>query len=203
MKRPRTAVLLGFVLASFLLRLAPWALNHFQIMSVDPETTIYPWNFSPFYSICLFGAAFMVQRRSVFLLMLGSWLAGDIAIGLVYGNWKFAFYPNQVFVYFAYALMIAVGFYLRKHRDWGSIFATGLVGACVFFAVSNFGEWALGGGVVYPHNWGGLMKCYAAAIPFFRNSVISMAFFLPVLFSGLAVKSAAPEPAADLAVQAG
>ncbi len=204
MNRPRPSVLFGFVIASFLLRLMPWAMREFGLMSIDPETTVYPWNFSPFFSVCLFGAAFMPQNRQLFGLMLGSWLLGDIAIGAVYGKIGYAFYPGQFFTYLGYATLISIGFVLRKHRSWPAIAGTGLVGAVAFFIISNFGTWAMGNGLFYPLTADGLMTCYAAGIPFFRYSLISMAIFLPVLFSGYAVvKTEAPEPVAELAVQTG
>ena len=36
---------------------------------------------------------------------------------------------------------------------------------------------------MYPHNLGGLMACYAAAVPFFRNDVVSNLLFTTVMFS--------------------
>ena len=49
-----------------------------------------------------------------------------------------------------------------------------LVGACIFFIVTNFGVWVLGG---YSFNFEGLILCYTLAIPFFVNSIISTLIF--------------------------
>jgi hypothetical protein len=35
---------------------------------------------------------------------------------------------------------------------------------------------------MYPKNFGGLMACYVAALPFFRNAVVSDLFFAAVFF---------------------
>ena len=49
----------------------------------------------------------------------------------------------------------------------------------IFFLVSNFGVWA--GGTMYPKNFGGLITCYAAGVPFIHNTIISDALFTTVL----------------------
>lgn len=198
MQRPRPAVLAAFVLVSIALRLVPWVLG-----LSDPQTTVYPWNFSPFYAICLFGAAYMVRRRDVFLLMLGAWLVGDVGIGLVTGNPEFAFYRQQAAVYAGYALLICTGFLLRSNRSWPAVAGTGLLGAVVFYVVSNFGVWALGNGTLYPHTLSGLGECYVAAIPYFRHTLISMAIFLPLLFNRFSLTVSAPETSRSLATQSG
>jgi len=53
----------------------------------------------------------------------------------------------------------------------------------LFFAVTNFGFWALGDW--YPKTLTGLAECYAAAIPFFRNTLGSNLFYSALLFGGL------------------
>lgn len=203
MQRPRPAVLFGFVALCVVMRLAPWTLELLFGFKTDPKTTIYPWNFAPFMAVCLFVAAFLRDRRLAYALMLGSWLVGDLAIGLLKWDAAFAFYPSQVTTYLGYGLVITLGLLLRERRSALAIGGTGLLGAVIFFAVSNFGVWAFGGGVTYPMTPGGLLECYDAAIPFFRNSLISMAVFLPVLFSPIAVTTRAPEPSPTLAAQAG
>jgi hypothetical protein len=50
----------------------------------------------------------------------------------------------------------------------------------IFFLVSNFGVWA--GGTMYPKNFGGLITCYAAGVPFIHNTIISDVLFTTVLF---------------------
>ena len=83
------------------------------------------------------------------------------------------------------------GFLLRRQRTWFRIAATGLGSAVIFFVVSNFGVWAFGDGGRYPHTTAGLVDCYVQAIPFFRNTLLSMALFLPLLFSRIALKTPA------------
>ena len=85
-----------------------------------------------------------------------------------------------------YAAVMVLGSILLRTRTTFLRVATGVVlGPTSFFVVSNFGVWAAGD--MYPRTLGGLMTCYAAAIPFYRNDLIStaivagLAFGVPVL----------------------
>jgi hypothetical protein len=49
-----------------------------------------------------------------------------------------------------------------------------------FFLLSNFAVW--GGSDMYPHTLSGLMTCYAAGIPFYRNDLASTAVFCALAF---------------------
>ncbi|MEO8737451.1 MAG: DUF6580 family putative transport protein [Edaphobacter sp.] len=65
-----------------------------------------------------------------------------------------------------------------------------MASATSFFVLSNFAVWA--GSIMYPHTAAGLTACYAAAIPFYANDVISTAitagalFGLPALVTNIA-----------------
>ncbi len=56
--------------------------------------------------------------------------------------------------------------------------------AVIFYLVTNFSVWA--GDPLYPKTWTGLIACYTAAIPFFRNSLIGDFSFVAALFGGFA-----------------
>jgi hypothetical protein len=49
-----------------------------------------------------------------------------------------------------------------------------------FFLASNFTVWAEWG--MYAKTFSGLGACYIAALPFFRNSVVSETFFSVLIF---------------------
>ena len=187
MLQPRPAVLGGLLALCVAMRLTPWVLFHFGL-SIDPETTIYPWNFSPFLAVSLFGGAHLAHRRWSYAVPLGAFLLGDLVIWALSGRLDWAFYPGQVFVYGSVALTVTLGFMLRKRRSALAIGATGLLSACLFYVITNFGVWAVGDGIRYPHTIAGLIDCYVQAIPFFRNSLMAMALFCPLLFSSLALR---------------
>ena len=181
----RLSVLLAIVALSVAVRLAPYA---FGAHHVDPGSMAYPWNFSPILALSLFGGALYASRRLVYLVPLVTYLLGDVGIWVVTGRADWALYAGQPVVYLAVALVATCGFLMRGKRSWGRLAGSGLLAALGFFVVTNFAVWASGGGVRYPMNLAGLIDCYVQAIPFFRNSLISMAVFLPLLFSPVALR---------------
>ena len=189
--RIRLSVLATLLAAGVAMRLAPYALSLLGL-PIDPETTTYPWNFSPILPVCLFAGAAFADRRLSFLLPFATFLLGDLGIWLLTGRADWAFYSSQPVVYLCIALVVAMGFLARNRRTWPRIAVSGLLAATAFFVVTNFGVWALADGSRYPHTLAGLLDCYVQAIPFFRNTLISMAVFLPLLFSPLTLASRAP-----------
>ena len=189
--QPRGSTLAALVLVALAFRLAPYVLHLFGV-PIDPANTDYPWNFSPVLPLFVFGAACYASRRAAYLAPFAIYLTGDLGIWLLTGRPDWAFYDAQPVLYLSVALVVTCGFLLRRQRTWFRIAATGLGAAIVFFAVSNFGVWAFGDGVRYPHNAAGLVDCYVQAIPFFRNTLVSMAIFLPLLFSRVALRHPAP-----------
>ena len=87
-----------------------------------------------------------------------------------------------------------IGFHGVTLFTWGSVILIGLMskffltsiinrisgallGACLFYLITNFGVWSLGS---YGYTFEGLVICYTLAIPFFAYSLIST-----FIFSGL------------------
>ena len=82
---------------------------------------------------------------------------------------------------------IVIGYHSGTFFTWGSVFLIGLMassfsktfisrifgallGALIFFLITNFGVWSLGS---YGYNLSGLVNCYIMAIPFLGNTIIS------------------------------
>lgn len=80
-----------------------------------------------------------------------------------------------------YAAAMVLGFILLRARtSWLRVGAAALLGPTSFFAVSNYAVWAAGG--LYPHTLAGIEACYLAAIPFYRNDLVSTALLLGAAF---------------------
>jgi len=60
-----------------------------------------------------------------------------------------------------------------------------LTSSVLFFVLTNFGVWLVSD--LYPRTAAGLVGCYIAAIPFFRNTLAGNAFYTLVLFGGFAL----------------
>ncbi len=187
----RLPVLLALLALSVGVRLAPYV---FGAHHADPASMAYPWNFSPILALAVFGGALYASRRLVYLVPLATYLLGDVGIWLVTGRADWALYGGQPVIYLAVALVATGGFLMRGQRSWGRLAASGALSAVGFFIVTNFAVWAFGGGLRYPLNMAGLIDCYVQAIPFFRNSLISMAVFLPLLFSPVTLRDRALIP---------
>jgi hypothetical protein len=86
---------------------------------------------------------------------------------------------------------------LKAKTTWMRVGAGALLGPTSFFLLSNYAVWA--GGGMYPKTLSGLGTCFVAALPFYRNDLIStalvagVAFGVPVLVRKL---QAAPEQTA-------
>jgi hypothetical protein len=195
MIQPRIGLITGLFIYALLIRLIPYLLYRFpnalEVVGIDidanslmdPSSMAFPWNFSPLGAMCLFGAACFTNRYWAFLLPLGVHIVSDFGIWALSGQLAWGFGPGAWLAMGCLALTVTLGFYLRNNRSIWAVGGTGLLGAVMFFLITNFGVWALGGGVRYPMTFAGLIECYTMALPFFRNSLISMTVFLPVLFS--------------------
>lgn len=90
---------------------------------------------------------------------------------------------------------LIIGFHGVTLFTWGSVILIGLgskffantilnrifgslLGASLFFLITNFGVWTLGS---YTYTFEGLLLCYTLAIPFFTYSLISTFIFSGVV----------------------
>jgi hypothetical protein len=174
MNKTRFTFLAGMILAATASRLIP-----------------HPPNFSPLAAIALFGGATFANKRAAFLVPFAGLFLSDLVLG---------FYAITPVVYGAFALTVCLGFCVRRGRTPGRIAAAAIVSALLFFAITNFGVWALDHW--YPKTPAGLMACYAAAIPFFRNTLLSNLLYSALLFGGLAVAENRFVPLRECAVAA-
>ena len=69
---------------------------------------------------------------------------------------------------------------LTGEARMGRVVTASVLSATSFFAASNFAVWA--GSPLYPHSLAGLITCYAAALPFYRNDLISTLAVTSALF---------------------
>ncbi len=90
---------------------------------------------------------------------------------------------------------LIIGFHGVTLFTWGSIGFIGLIsnyfiknvfsrisgallGAVIFYIITNFGVWSLGS---YGYSFSGLLICYTLAIPFFGYSLISTFIFSAII----------------------
>ena len=188
--RPRFGVIAGLFALTAVGGVLPW-----WLIAVTPMTWAdYPlWGFSPVLPLCLYGGAFLRSRAASIALPAAAWLLQGLLLAAWWGDWEpgwagregggpawwWAFSSATPWVFGCLAATAAAGWLLRDRRPAAGVLGLGLGSAAAFFLVTNFGVWLSGG---YPRTFGGLLACYAAAVSFFRGTVISACVFVPALF---------------------
>ena len=120
--------------------------------------------------------------QSSFLLPLVALLASNAIIQLLFALNMFpfeGFYNRQIAEYALIVVITGMGLLFRKAGTAG-IFITAILGPTVFFLASNYIAWYTSWQQFgYTHDTAGLLTCYTAGLPFYRNSVISTVILLP------------------------
>ena len=130
-------------------------------------------NFAPIGAMALFGGA-KINKKYALIIPLAAMLISDYFIG---------FYSWQVMasVYASFLIYGLLGLWARKNESWLKIGGATLAGSVLFFLITNGAVWAFGS--MYPHDLAGLISCYAAGLPFWRNTLLGDIFFTAVFFS--------------------
>ena len=109
-----------------------------------------------FYVPLIFGLKFI-------FIVLASYFITDLIIG---------FHST---LFFTWGSVVLIG--LLSNYFYNNVYyrvAGALIGAMIFFIVTNFGVWINGS---YGYSFNGLIMCYIAAIPFFTYTIISTVFY--------------------------
>lgn len=128
----------------------------------------HPPNFTSLIAISFYAPVFFGTRYIPAVLV--SFILTDLIIGL------------HGVTFFTWGSVLVIGLFSRYLSN--SIYsrvAGSLIGACIFFIITNFGVWSLG---YYGYSFNGLLNCYTLAIPFFTYSVISTLFYSSI-FEGI------------------
>jgi hypothetical protein len=119
------------------------------------------------------------------LAPLAALMVTDYCLTVYAYHYPFA-WTGYVTTWAWYLAVMVLGMILLKSRTtWLRVGAGVLLGPTSFFLISNYAVWV--GGDMYPRTLAGLVTCYAAAVPFYRNDLLStaivagLAFGLPVL----------------------
>jgi len=137
----------------------------------------HPPNFTPIGAMALFSGAYLGRKWLALAAPLGALLLSDLILG---------FYDGMIVQYAATALAVAIGWLaIGRKRTVPRIGGGAALSAIAFFLLTNFGVWASSG--MYPQTFQGLEACYAAALPFFQNSLAGDFFWSAILFGGFAL----------------
>jgi hypothetical protein len=85
-----------------------------------------------------------------------------------------------------YAAVVVLGrILLSKRVTVTRVLGGPVLASTSFFAISNYAVWV--GSAMYPHTMAGLGACYAAALPFYRNDLLSTTLITVVAFGAPAL----------------
>lgn len=119
------------------------------------------------------------------LAPLAALMATDYFLTVYTYHYSFR-WQGYVITWAWYLMAMALGQILLASRTtFVRVAAGALLGPTSFFVVSNYAVWA--SGWMYPHTSDGLIACYAAGFPFYRNDLFStaivagLAFGVPVM----------------------
>jgi hypothetical protein len=125
----------------------------------------HPPNFTSLLALSFYIPALLGIRYIPVLLL--SFIATDLIIG---------FHGVTLFTWGSVILIgLSSKFFISNMK---SRISGALLGACLFFIVTNFGVWSLGS---YGYNLNGFMSCYILALPFFAYSLISTFIFSGII----------------------
>ena len=144
----------------------------------------HPPNFAPIGAMAMFGAAYFSKKYIALIIpVLAMWLSDIVINNTIYAQYFEGFtffYQGFYWTYTAFIIIGIVSFFVLKKVKLKNVVLASFLAALLFFVISNFGVWF--SGTLYPKSFGGLINCYIAAIPFFKNTLMGNLVYSFVLF---------------------
>ncbi|MDD5570505.1 MAG: hypothetical protein PHD97_05030 [Bacteroidales bacterium] len=142
----------------------------------------HPVNSTPIGAMALFGGAYFGRRWLAFIVPLAALFVSDIVVNYVFYQKFVLLHEMVIWVYGAFILNVVVGNMIKKVKV-SNVVAGGIVGAILFYVITNFGVWATPGIMhIYPMTPQGLIACYVAGIPYLWNTVAGNLFYSALMF---------------------
>lgn len=136
-------------------------------------------NFSPLASLLLFTGYFVPKKY--WPLPFITLFISDLVLG-------FYAWPVMLSVYGALTLNLYLGKFLQKHDHLLNIISGSMLSALSFFVITNLAVWLAGSW--YSHDLAGLSLCFALAVPFFKNTLVSNLLYTGLLFMPVKILAA-------------
>lgn len=140
----------------------------------------HSWNMVPVAGAALF-SGFLFRRRLVALAVP--------VVGLLVSDWMIGFYDWRVMVavYIGLTLPVLLAPLLSRLTVF-RLLGCCLAASVIHFVMTNAAVWAFQ--TIYEHNFAGLVACFAAAIPYFRNEFAGDLCWTAAFFGTYALTSA-------------
>lgn len=149
------------------------------IFLLDGES-ILP-NFSAIGAVAIFGACYFKGLQKFLIPIAILWCSDIVLNNVVYSQYFDTYQAyGDLWVYGAFIIAGVVGYLMLKKPTWFKLLGASLITGILFYIVTNFGVWMTG--QLYTKDMAGLIECYTAALPFFRNTILGNVFYAFVLF---------------------
>lgn len=143
------------------------------VLSVFSRIIPHPPNFTSIIAVALFSGLYLDNKALAIAIPIITMFLSDLIIG---------FHDLITFVYLSFAIIVVLGFAIRRKKSIRNIIAANITAALLFYLLTNLGVWYLGS--LYPKSLDGLYLSYFAALPFLTNSILSSLFYSMVIFGG-------------------
>ena len=150
-----------------------WILIALALVAVAVVGRLLPHaaNITPLYAVALFACA-TLPRRWALAVPVAAMVGSDLIIGM---------HGSVMFTWTGMLAFAALGYGMRGRASTGRILMSAVAGSVVFFVWTNLGVWMTS--YMYPRTADGLVTCYVAALPFFRNSLLGTVAFAGAIFA--------------------
>lgn len=132
-------------------------------------------NFTAIGAIALFSGYYFNNKKIAFIVPILVMLLTDLLIGFY--QWELL-----LSVYVSFSFIVLLGIIIKK-RKWLWSLPVSILGSLLFFLITNYAFWQFT--VFYPQTMEGLISCYIAAIPFFKNALAGDIIYTLILFSSV------------------
>ena len=135
-------------------------------------------NFTAIGAVALFAGNYIKSKSLRYIIPISAMCLSDILLNL--SGTSLPSITVQISIYVTFMLIVLIGsLKYKKVNKITGLAISSLVASTLFFIITNFGVW-LGGW--YGHTIEGVLACYAAAIPFFGNTIIGDLTYCAILF---------------------
>ncbi len=139
-------------------------------------------NFTPMLALGLIGGLFLPGYKK-YIVPIGAWLLSDLVIEGLYqmGMWQHGgIHSGMWFIYLTFAIIILFSELVLKKASFTRILVGSVGASLIFFVLTNFYVWLASG--IYPHTLQGLLLAYEAALPFFKNTLLSTVLYSSIMY---------------------
>lgn len=141
------------------------------------------WNLVPMGALALFVGSRLRTPYAYLLPLVAMFLADLLLIPALAALGYSSLDASTPITYLSIVLYVLIGRRTIRENDLSplTIGSASLAASMQFFLLTNFGSWVANPD--YPRSFAGLIQCYVAGIPFYRNTLISDLVFPMVFFA--------------------